>query len=265
MDFCSIGSGSSGNCIFMGTDNTGVLIDAGLTGKRIREGIEAMGRKPEELTGIFVTHEHIDHVCGLGVLARKYHIPIYATSGTIRSIHRMSSLGRIEEQLFHEIRRDEDIKVGELTIRPFGISHDAGEPVGYRVSDGTKSAAVATDMGCYDEYIVENLRGLDGILLEANHDVNMLQVGPYPWPLKQRILGERGHLSNECCGRLLSEILHDDLQAIMLGHLSKENNYAALALATVDSEITMADVPYRGDDFPIMVAPRDTCSQCWHL
>ncbi|MDO4475843.1 MAG: MBL fold metallo-hydrolase [Lachnospiraceae bacterium] len=265
MDFCSIGSGSSGNCIFAGSDQTGVLIDAGLTGKRIREGVEQLGRKPEELAGIVVTHEHIDHVCGLGVLARKYHIPIYATEPTIRRIRQIKSLGKIEESLFRAIRPDEELALGDLRIRPFRISHDAACPVGYRVTDGNNSVAVATDMGCYDEYIVEALSGLDGILLEANHDINMVQVGPYPWPLKQRILGERGHLSNEHCGRLLSEILHDQLKTILLGHLSQDNNYPPLALATVDSEITMADNPYRGDDFPIAVAPRDTCSKCWHF
>lgn len=261
MDFYSIASGSSGNCIYVGSEQAAVLVDTGISGKKITEGLKGIDRKPEELSAILITHEHSDHIKGLGVLARKYGIPIYTTPGTARAIREMTSLGTIDEGLFHEIHADEAFSVKDLKILPFRISHDAAEPVAYRIRNGEKSVAVATDMGYYNDYIVDNLRGLDGLLLEANHDINMLQVGSYPYPLKQRILGKFGHLSNDNAGRLLCEILHDDLKFVMLGHLSKENNYEALAYATVCAEITMGDNPYHADDFPIQVVKRDEASQ----
>ena len=161
----------------------------------------------------------------------------------------------------HEIRADEPFTLKELTVCPFRISHDANEPTGYRFENGEKSAAVATDLGIYDDYTVENLKGLDAILLEANHDIHMLEVGVYPYYLKQRVMGKQGHLSNELSGRLLCDILHDDLKCVMLGHLSKENNYAELAYETVKLEVTLGNNPYKGEDIPIMVAKRDTRSE----
>ncbi len=259
MDFCSIASGSSGNCIFAGTDHASVLVDAGVSGKRVTAGIWELERKPEEIGGILVTHEHIDHIQGLGVLMRKYHIPVYGTPGTLEYILGCGKLGKLDAQLFHFIHPDEPFRIGDMSITPFHISHDAAEPVGYRIEDtqGGKSCAVATDMGCFDEYTVEHLKDLDAIVLESNHDINMLQVGPYPWPLKQRILGQKGHLSNESAGHLLSQILHDNMKKVYLGHLSKENNYDALALATVCSEVTVSDTRWKAEDFDIAIAPRD--------
>ena len=148
-----------------------------------------------------------------------------------------------------------------MKILPFAISHDAREPSGYRIENGKKSAAVATDLGVYDDYTVSRLKNLNGIVLEANHDIHMLEVGPYPYPLKRRVMGEKGHLSNELSGRLLCDILHDGLQYVILGHLSKENNYAELAYETVKLEITLGDNPYKGEDIPMMVAKRDTISE----
>ena len=170
-------------------------------------------------------------------------------------------LGKVDESLFQEIVPDEGFSVGDMEILPFRVSHDAAEPVAYRLASGKKSVAVATDLGYYDDYIVDHLKHLDAVLIESNHDVNMLQVGIYPYYLKQRILGQKGHLSNDNAGRLLGEILHDDMKAVMLGHLSKENNYEALALATVCAEITMGDNPYKAEDFPIQIAKRDEPSQ----
>lgn len=257
MDFCSIASGSSGNCIYVGSDHAGVLVDAGISGKRITAGLNQIDRKPEELDGILITHEHSDHIKGLGVMARKYGIPIYATPGTIEAICGCKALGAIDQELFHPICADQGFAIQDLEISPFRISHDAAQPVAYRIAHEGKSMAVATDMGCYNDYIVDHLKGLDGILLESNHDINMLQVGSYPYSLKQRILSSRGHLSNENAGRLLCEILHDNLKSIVLGHLSKENNYDALAYATVCAEITMGENPYKADDFFIQVAKRE--------
>ena len=258
MEFCTIASGSSGNCTYVGSERTAVLIDVGLSGKKIESGLAVIDRHPSELAGILITHEHIDHIAGLGVLARRYHLPIYATPGTVEYLYGtgMRQVGKIDPGLIHMVRADETFTIGDLTVSPFRTSHDAAQPVAYRIENGGRAMAVATDMGCYDDDTVMHLKHLDGIVLESNHDVNMLEVGPYPYPLKQRILGEKGHLSNELAGHLLCDILHDDMKAILLGHLSAENNYAALALATVCSEITMGDNPYHGDDFSIEVAAR---------
>ena len=201
MRMCSIASGSSGNCIYVGSDDTHLLVDTGISKKRIEEGLKTLELKGEDLDGILITHEHSDHIQGLGVFSRKYEIPIYATPGTIMGIKSYSGLGKMPEGLYREIRADEPFELGDMTV--------------------------ATDLGKYDSYTVECLRNLDAVLLEANHDIHMLEVGGYPYYLKQRILGDRGHLSNELSGRLLCDILHDNLKHIVLGHLSKENNTKA--------------------------------------
>jgi len=146
-------------------------------------------------------------------------------------------------------------------IEPISISHDAADPVAYKIKNEEKTAAVVTDLGTYDENMIDKIKNLDVLLLEANHDVHMLQVGSYPYPLKQRILGKKGHLSNELSGQLLGEVLHDHFNTVILGHLSKENNYAELAYETVRLEVTMGENPYKGDDFPMYVAKRDAPSE----
>ena len=260
MRLCSIASGSSGNCIYVGDDQTHLLVDTGISKKRIEEGLHSLGVKGEELSGILITHEHIDHSQGLGVFSRKYEIPIYATPGTIEGIQSMKSLGKMPEGLLHEVETDQAFTLGDIRICPFAISHDARQPSGFRMENGQKAVAVATDLGKYDAYTVEHLQNLNAVVLEANHDIHMLEVGPYPYVLKRRVMGEKGHLSNELSGRLLSDILHDGLQQVILGHLSKENNYAELAYETVKLEVSYGDNPYKGEDIPMMVAKRDQVS-----
>lgn len=257
MKFCSIASGSSGNCIFAGSSATSVLIDAGISGKRIEEGLRSIDMTTSDIDGILITHEHADHIKGLGVLARRYGIPVYATEGTISAIRENTSVGKIPPDLMQAVRADEPFHLGDLTVEPFRISHDAADPVGYRLAHNGKQCAVATDMGCYDDYTIDHLKGLDVLLLESNHDVRMLQAGRYPYYLKRRILGEKGHLSNETAGRLLGEVLHDGIRRIFLGHLSKENNYEELAYETVCGEVTMGDNPWQSGDFQISIAHRD--------
>jgi len=258
MDFCSIASGSSGNCIYIGSDENSVLVDAGVSCRRITEGLKGIGRCLNDLTGILITHEHSDHIQGLGVLSRKAHIPIYGTAATLRQIRRYNPIGTVDPELFREIRPDEPFWLGDLQATAFHISHDAADPVGYRIEYKGKAAAVATDMGCYNEYTVQHLKDLDVALVESNHDVNMLEVGPYPYPLKRRIMSEKGHLSNEACGHLLTEILSPRMNTVYLGHLSKNNNYEALAYATVTCEIDAAEeCEVRSKDLPILVADRD--------
>ena len=261
MRLCSIASGSSGNCIYVGSDCAHVLIDAGISGRRVEAGLNSLELTGRDLDGILITHEHSDHIKGLGVIARKYGIPIYATGGTVDAMVRSGSLGKIPEGIFREIREDEPFLIKDLVVNPFTIPHDAAQPVGYRLECGEHSVAIATDLGKYNEYIIENLQNLDALLLEANHDIRMLQVGRYPYYLKQRIMGDRGHLSNENAGQLLCRLLHDNLKAVFLGHLSKENNYEELAYETVCSEVTMGDNPYKSKDFKIQVAKRDYISE----
>lgn len=262
MDFFSIASGSSGNCICVGDDLTHVMIDAGISGKRIEAGMNSYDYTTADMDGLLVTHEHSDHVSGLGVISRRYHIPIYATAGTINAIRSMSNLGKIDDSLFHVIRPDEDFSIGSLSIHPFRISHDAADPVAYRIHNDKSKVAVCTDLGYYDDYIVKNLTDLDAMLIEANHDIHMLEVGAYPYELKRRILGDFGHLSNESSGKLLCQILHDDVKHVFLGHLSHENNYPDLAYETVRLEVSMDEsIPYKGGDFNITVASRDAVSE----
>ncbi len=261
MQLTSIASGSSGNCIYIGTERTHVLIDAGISGKRIENGLQALDLTAQDIEGILITHEHCDHIAGLGVMARRHGLPIYATHKTIDAILGISSLGRIDPALFCPIEPEVDFAIGDMQIHPVRVSHDAADPVAYLVRQGEKTAGVITDLGVYDDSLVEKLRDADVLLLEANHDIKMLEVGPYPYPLKQRILGEKGHLSNSACGQLLSQILHDSFRTVMLGHLSKENNYPELAFQTVSVEVDMGDCPYSAKDFPIRVAPRDRLSE----
>ncbi|MBQ1547583.1 MAG: MBL fold metallo-hydrolase [Lachnospiraceae bacterium] len=265
MHFFTIASGSSGNSICIGNEKTTLLVDAGISGKRIEEGLNTYDFTTSDMAGILITHEHADHIGGLGVISRKHGIPIYATRGTINAIRRSSSVGNINDGLFYEIEPDKDFSLGDLVVRPIRISHDAADPVAYRVSDKRNSVAVLTDLGIFDNYIVENMQHLDAMVIESNHDVKMLEVGSYPYPLKQRILSDVGHLSNELSGQLLGRLLHDDMKHIFLGHLSRENNYPELAEQTVKLEVSMGDNPYCGTDFPIEVAPRDTASRLVEL
>ena len=246
--FASIASGSSGNSIYFGSDNTHILIDAGISNKRIEEGLKSLGLKVSDLSGVFITHEHSDHIQGLKTLTKKYQIPIYATKGTLDYIKKKKIIEGYEG-LCNIIAADTEFSVADINAKVFKISHDASEPVGFRLSTAGKSVAV------------DNLQNLDAIMLEANHDIRMLEVGPYPYHLKRRILGNKGHLCNENAGKLLARILHDRIKHIFLGHLSKENNYPSLAYETVKVEIDEADVEYRGSDFRIDVAKRDAMSE----
>lgn len=261
MRLVSIASGSSGNCIYIGTDNTHILVDVGISNKRIEQGLNEIGIKVSELDGVVITHEHSDHVKGLGVLARKYGIPIYGTKETWKEIETMKYLGEYPKELFSPILPDTEFSIGDMKIEPFRIDHDAANPVAYRISNTYKSVAVVTDLGHFDQYIIEHLQRLDALLLESNHDVRMLETGPYPYYLKQRILSDYGHLSNDNAGKLLNYILHDKMKYILLGHLSKENNYEKLAYETVKLEIDQGDHKYQSKDFCISVAKRDMMSE----
>ncbi len=256
MRFESIASGSSGNCIYVGSDTTHLLLDVGISRKRTVDALHDMEIDLQDIGGIFITHEHSDHIMGLPMIAKKSDMPIYATEGTIRAIRSNAKYEGIDPERFVVVRADESVTVGDMQIVPMKISHDAADPVGYRVFYGRQKACVCTDLGCYNDYTIECLKDSDVLLLESNHDVNMLQVGPYPYRLKQRILGHRGHLSNVSSGQLLSEVLNNHMRAIFLGHLSKENNMPELAFETVRVEILTSESEYRPEELPILVADR---------
>ncbi len=261
MRFLSIASGSSGNCIYIGDDNTHLLIDTGISKKRVEEGLNSIGLSLLDIDGILLTHEHSDHISGLGVILRKYDIPVYGSAGTIDAVKYSKYVDKVDLDLFKEIDLDKKFRINSLLINPFEISHDATMPCAYKVNSGEKSCAVATDMGCFNDYIVENLTNTDVMLIEANHDIRMLQTGPYPYYLKQRILGDHGHLCNEMSGRLIDSLLNDKTKKIFLGHLSKENNFPDLAYESVRAEINLSDSPHNADDYDISVAHRDRPSE----
>jgi phosphoribosyl 1,2-cyclic phosphodiesterase len=260
MDLCSIASGSSGNCTFVGSEHTKLLVDAGVSGKKIENGLNCIEVSPEDIQGILITHEHADHIQGLGVLARRYHTHIYGTAETINSILKMNSIGRISEELLHYVVPDQSFQINDITVEPFSTSHDASNPVCYTFASNGHKIGMATDLGKYDDYIISKLAGSEILLLEANHDVNMLMVGGYPYYLKQRILGDRGHLSNENSARLLCRLIHEKLRYITLAHLSKENNYEELAYETVKLELNQF-MDDRTSDAVLSVAKRDMVSE----
>lgn len=259
MNLCSIASGSSGNCTFVGSKCTKLLVDAGVSGKRIENGLNSLEVSPEDIQGILITHEHADHIQGLGVLARRYHTPVYGTAETINAILKMNGIGRIPEELIHYVVPDMEFCINDITVEPFSTSHDASNPVCYTFKSEGHKVGMATDLGKYDDYIISKLTGSEILLLEANHDVNMLMVGGYPYYLKQRILGDRGHLSNENSARLICRLFHEKLKHITLAHLSKENNYEELAYETVRVELNRL-TDDRNSDSMLSVAKRDVVS-----
>ena len=261
MRLCSIASGSSGNCIYVGSDTTHLLVDAGISGKKIEEGLRSLELSLRDIDGILVTHEHADHINGLGVLVRKQEIPIYGTKGTLQRIKATKSLGELPEDIFREIKAEESFIIKDVHVSPMEISHDASEPVAYRFRYDKRNIGIITDLGVYNDYTVACLKEMDALFLEANHDVRMLETGPYPYYLKQRILGNRGHLSNEMSGRLLARLLENGEKKVMLGHLSKENNMPELAYETVRVEITMSENDLKGRDIPLSVAKRSEVSE----
>ncbi|MCH3965591.1 MAG: MBL fold metallo-hydrolase [Clostridium sp.] len=230
MIFCPLFSGSSGNSTFIASDNTKILVDAGLAGKNIENALLSIGQKPKDIDAILVTHEHTDHIKGVGVLSRRYDIPIYTNESTWNAMSK--SIGKIKEHNIKVISNDY-IEINDMAVTSYRISHDAADPRGYKIFSKDKCACIATDLGFFSEEIKKILSQADIILLESNHDVEMLKFGPYPYALKRRILSKIGHLSNDDCGKAILDISTNKFKKIILGHLSKINNYPKLAYKTV--------------------------------
>ena len=262
MRVCAIASGSSGNCVYVGHGSAHLLVDAGISGKRIEQALESIGSAAGELKGILITHEHSDHIQGIGVLARRYGIPLYGTAETLCGMLKgKTNIGRIPEELLHEVKPEETLWFDGLIAKAHSVSHDAANPVCYTFEADGKKAAMVTDLGMYDKSILDAVSDAEILYLESNHDVNMLMVGTYPYYLKQRILGERGHLSNDTAAKLLCEVLHPGLKHVILAHLSKENNLPELAYETVRIELQAA-AERKGLPMPdLFVAERDVPSR----
>jgi len=228
MQFSTLFSGSSGNALYIETEQGSILVDAGLSGIKIERALKSIGRSVDKLGAIMVTHEHRDHTCGVGVLSRRFNLPIYATENTWEAME--CSIGKIAGINAMCIRSDERLIVGDLHIDVFSTSHDAADPCSFVFTQGKERLGLLTDTGCLTERMGQFLTGCRTLIIESNHDRGMLLDGPYPWHLKERIRGEQGHLSNDDAADALRRFATTDTSQVVLAHLSAENNLPQLAL-----------------------------------
>lgn len=258
---CSFASGSSGNCYLVKSDKTAVLVDAGISGKRIFEGLEQTETPREMLAALLVTHEHSDHTKSIGMLAKKEKgLAVYASSGTWESL---PSVCKEQRRAFQVGER---FAVGDIEVQTFGLSHDAADPAGYTFFAGGRQISIVTDTGCINETIMDAIRDADVLVLEANHDVDMLRIGKYPWFLKQRILSDCGHLSNDTAGRTLARLLSEQpkRRQVLLAHLSRENNFPEMAYQTIKN-ILEESALYIGDQISLEVLRRNEISPFYNV
>lgn len=252
MKLCPLCSGSSGNATYIEAGNARLLIDAGLSCKRITELLERVGVDPRTLSAILITHEHIDHVRGVNILSKKYNIPVYANADTWSVLK--APLRDVAAKNVCVFESDRDFYLAGARILPFSVPHDAVHCVGFTVSAQGHKVGVCTDLGHVDARILSILSGCDLLLFEANHDVDMLMAGSYPYLLKKRILSGNGHMNNDDCGRALVKLHETGVKNVILGHLSQENNYPALAMIAVRSVLEEAGI---ANDMQIAVAARE--------
>jgi phosphoribosyl 1,2-cyclic phosphodiesterase len=253
LTFTPLFSGSSGNATLVCSARTKILIDAGVSGKRLEEALQSIGEDIREMRGILITHEHNDHIAGAGILSRKHGIPVFATGLTWEA--GVGKLGSVHPRHTRVIDKSE-FYIDDLLIEPFEIPHDAVDPVGYCVSCGNRRVAVATDLGWFPQRIEYRLHACDLVLLESNHDIDMLASGRYPRELKERIRSRHGHLSNDEAGDAAVRLVSAGVTSILLGHLSKENNVEQLAYSTV-TDALMARGITPGRDMNLGIAFRD--------
>ncbi|MBP3436100.1 MAG: MBL fold metallo-hydrolase [Clostridia bacterium] len=232
--FCPLFSGSSGNCLYVGSATAGLLVDAGVSARRIERALWEREIDPGSIRAVLITHEHTDHIGGLRVFCKKFRIPVYATPGTCAALRDSNAL----EPTTMCFPITDTMQIGEFTVTPFCTSHDCRESCGYRiVLPDDRCVGVATDLGVMTQTVRDHLWGCDLIHIESNHDIRMLENGPYPYPLKRRILSAVGHLSNEACARELPALVRSGTTRIVLGHISRENNLPDLAYATARAEL----------------------------
>lgn len=262
LKFCSFASGSSGNCYLVKSDETAILIDAGISGSRILESLGETETLRDDVSAILVTHEHIDHVKSLPVMTKRIPgLTVYANEATWDSIERP-----VPEDRKEFFTTGEEFQIGDLTIRPFPVPHDAAEPVGFSIFADGRQITVCTDAGYISDEMYEEILEADLLLLEANHEKEMLLFGRYPYPLKQRILGDEGHLSNLTCGEGLCRIVNENpkKRQVLLGHLSHENNTPEVAMQAIINTLEEESI-FTGDDLRIDVVLRDSMSRVYEL
>lgn len=257
--FSSFASGSSGNCYMIKSDNTIILVDVGIAGKHIISGLNKHGFCVNDIDGILVTHEHIDHVKSIRMMGKKSeNANIYCSSGTLNQI-----ADKVPEERSIVVSSRESFVVGDIEIVPFDLSHDAAEPLGYSIKCDERQITIITDTGCVNDEMIDEMVRADLLVLEANHEVNILRMGSYPFSLKQRILGDEGHLSNETAGNILSHILKkidgEKVPKVMLAHLSRENNTPQQAFLTINNMLFEEDF-MEGKDYEMSVIPRNEVS-----
>lgn len=253
MKLFSLRSGSRGNAALVYADNTKILVDCGISGKAAEAALSEVGVRPDELSGIVVTHEHTDHISGIGVMMRRYNLPVWANRETWAAMS--TQIGKTDENFVRVFDNNESFEVGSIGVLPFSIPHDAACPVGYSFVKGGEKVSVATDIGELKKELFTALRGSNSVLLEANHDINMLEIGRYPLSLKRRISGKLGHLSNDDAGKAAEFLVKLGTEKILLGHLSEENNYPELAMQTVMCVLKDAGIKI-GTDVLMGVAER---------
>lgn len=249
LSVCVLASGSKGNAIFISDGSSSILIDAGLSGIEIERRLKSRGLSPENLDAILVSHEHADHIHGVGVLSRRFDLPVYISGKTEKAA--ASHLGDIRDVRNFEC--GSTFMIENLTIHPFSLSHDAEDAAGFTVKLDSKKIGIATDLGIATGMVKTHLKECALLILEANHDPIMLEKGPYPWPLKQRIKGRTGHLSNEATQILLQELQHDRLEHVILAHLSEINNTPQKAVSVVETALKSCNTI-------LHVASQDNCS-----
>ncbi|MDR3552526.1 MAG: MBL fold metallo-hydrolase [Clostridia bacterium] len=256
--FCSLFSGSSGNCALVGCGGAAVLIDAGASARAINNALTGLDMGIGDIAAVLVTHEHSDHIKGLPTLISRYKLPVYANAGTIRGI--LGAFGAIDPQYITELETGGSIELAGMSIRSFKTSHDSLESVGYTIATGDgRRIAVATDLGYVTEEVMRSLTGCAVVMLESNHDIGMLKNGSYPYFLKRRILSDRGHLSNDGCAQVLPKLVESGTKHIILAHLSHDNNLPELAEQTAVSALKTAGHD-RGGDYELEAAPRFAAS-----
>jgi len=260
--FCALSSGSSGNCLFVSTGKTTMLVDAGLSGRRIQGLMKEIGASPGSVDAILVTHEHIDHIGGVGVLSRRFNIPVYANLPTWRAM--TDRIGDVSLKNTREFYTNKDFCIDDVWIKPYPISHDAADPVGFTFCTENTKIAIANDLGCVTPEVQRELKGSSFVMLESNHDTEMLRMGSYPWHLKRRIAGDRGHLSNGDAGDALIKLAGGTVKAVLLGHLSRENNYPLLALETVKGILIQQGIDV-GREMNIDLSFRDKISRVYTI
>lgn len=259
---CSLSSGSSGNCQYIESGETRILIDAGFSGKRIQELLDQIQVDPATLDGIFVTHEHIDHSKGVGVLSRRFDIPVYANENTWKGMETIvKSVKDHNTKVFHT---NKNIELKDFLIHPFDLSHDASEPVGYLIFNNTKKLSFVTDTGLVMEGIKKKISNSHLYFMESNHDVRMLMEGSYPYHLKKRILSTKGHLSNDDAAEVLGDVLKGENEIVLLAHLSQDNNRPDLAYKTVREGLMCQGFDV-DNDLRLNMTLRDGISQVYTL